>query len=179
MDVTRTELWCPGPSLVPHEPTTDWVVTVNRAALALWPWRHQCSHWGVVHDADTAIKLHATGEFVPDCVLTDAGSIFEVCAAMPRIFVYPHEWLRFKCGNLRFKYSKVEALALCHLMGAKEIVLHGDDMSGTLDWDGVRGGTYRTSERWQAEQRDTQQAVEFLASQGTSVIRVEGSVVHA
>jgi hypothetical protein len=176
--IDTVEIWCPGQSLVPHHPVGEWVITVNRASAAWHEWRYSqygtdARWWHVSRDVE---QLRAMREMIgyglvaPDCITSSKAYGFECATMFPDSRYLPFEWTDAFCGSLRFKLTKIVALAVAHMMGARKIVMHGDDMAGTADWDGtVLPGYDRTDERWEKERRDTEAAVKLLEQRGTSV----------
>ena len=143
----RAAILCPGLSLaktwkVPE--AFDVRIAVNRAIL-----HAECEWWSAgdwtaiksiegkpthgICTQDDAVRFILDGNLIPKertppCVIG--------WGALP----YKH------CG-----YSTVAALSLAAYLGAKEVLIFGDDKSGTLDWDGVAAGTNRGKDRWKKE----------------------------
>lgn len=170
MTPRTVEVWCPGPSLVPHVvPAGRWVVTVNRAALAVGP--VAVRHAIVARDVEVLRELAGSQDAVYPClVMTDPAWRFAALDLFPRALVTVQTDLT-QCSDFPFKRSKIVALALAHMLGAEVIELHGDDCDGTMDWDGVAAGNRRTPERWDSERAETDMVVALLDKRGTKVNR--------
>lgn len=190
------ELWCPGPSLQPHTPESEWVVTVNRAAIAWWDHREtwhalnladNYKLWAVARDLkplrgstkdgpttlDDAQSVYAAG-VQPNAITSAKYNAFQIGRLWPGVPYYPFEWMDAHCGSVRWRYTKVVAMCVAHQMiyqsrGGGLIRIYGDDMTDRPDWDGVLGGANRKDERWKMERDDTEQAVALFKQRGCEV----------
>lgn len=192
----NVELWCPGPSLVPHPVKADVVVMVNRAVLAVdsvCDWEGDCdTHgipprpfaWWVANDAKLIRRVRnemACRPDVwewPDAVLTSELSVCETTTGLGGIHIQRQPRvvgdaalravLKQDFGN--FAKSKFMALALCFQIGAKRVEVYGDDMSGEDDWDGPNERASRDEIRWVGERVETAKIIAWMAAHGCEVV---------
>lgn len=177
------EVWCPGPSLKPVD-TINHIVAVNRAALSIPADAGGGVHWAVSRDKSMVEAvdrwIHDTYGDVPEAIqrnqrqwryLTDDANVLRI-ATLTDIPVYGTSLLaRWQADGMRFKYSKIVALALAASImpdsgEQNRIIIRGDDMAGTLDWDGVAAGDRRDEARWESERKDTEKAAAILRNVG-------------
>lgn len=165
----KATLLCPGPSLAGYDPErhrSGWTVGVNRVVGAF-----ECDVWSACDrpliDSVTPLgtpalltinatqdALRRKGRPWPHLVITHCGMLGGDSPCNVR-----QPWTR---------YSATAALFYLKWIGAERIDVYGVDRRGVLDWDGVKGGCGRNSNRWKDEAKIWD---ELVASMDVEVIR--------
>lgn len=145
----RAAILCPGPSLTKTwraDEHFDVRIAVNRAIL-----HATCEWWSA---ADWTMLKEVEGKPTHGiCTQDDAvrfildGKLISKERTPPAII----GWSALPYANPG--YSTVAAISLAAYLGAKKVLIFGDDKSGSLDWDGVPAGKNRGDERWTKEKQ--------------------------